>query len=180
MRGINPPDDLNEEHFKLFERSCFKDVEPIGEGGSGKVYRAIHRNSEVIVALKSFKNDVAIKEAVKELKLHSRVDMHPNIIRLYGVTKNKGTNGEQTMSRIDPGIQQIQQDPLNLQGSSTNGEQVINRISQDIQQVQQVPLSTNGGQTINISARVNTHTKLRHRHGITTLTSPRKNVVSGK
>ncbi|CAG8617094.1 17753_t:CDS:2 [Dentiscutata erythropus] len=101
MRGINPPDDLIEEHIKLYERSCFKDYELIGEGGSGKVYRAIRRNSEVIVALKSFKNDVAIKEAVKELKLHSRVDIHPNIIRLYGVTKNKdsSTNGGQAINR---------------------------------------------------------------------------------
>ncbi|CAG8582217.1 15726_t:CDS:2 [Dentiscutata erythropus] len=91
---MNPPDDLikkcaNEEHIKLYERSCFKDVKLIGEGGYGRVYRAIHRNNEVIVALKSFKNNVAIKEVVKELKLHSRVDMHHNITRLYGVTENK-------------------------------------------------------------------------------------------
>ncbi|RIB24888.1 kinase-like domain-containing protein, partial [Gigaspora rosea] len=54
----------------------------IGEGGFGKVYRANFRNNEISVAIKSFKSNVPIKEIVKE------ADIHSNIIRLLGVTKN--------------------------------------------------------------------------------------------
>ncbi|CAG8749110.1 24622_t:CDS:2, partial [Dentiscutata erythropus] len=91
---MNPSEDeikksLNEEHIEFYEYSCFKDVKLIGEGGYGKVYSAILKSNEITVAIKSFKNNVAIKEVVKELKLHSRVDMHSNIIRLHGATKNE-------------------------------------------------------------------------------------------
>ncbi|KAF0552255.1 kinase-like domain-containing protein [Gigaspora margarita] len=66
------------------------DIELIGEGGYGKVYRATFKDNEITVALKSFKgNHVSIKEIVNELKLHCRVDMHSNIIRLHGATKNE-------------------------------------------------------------------------------------------
>ncbi|CAG8764452.1 5007_t:CDS:2 [Gigaspora margarita] len=80
---------LNEEHIEFYEFSCFKDVKWIGEGGYGKVYCATLKSNEITVAIKSFKNNVGIREVVKELKLHSRVDMHSNIIRLHGVTKNE-------------------------------------------------------------------------------------------
>ncbi|CAG8657313.1 6014_t:CDS:2, partial [Dentiscutata heterogama] len=91
---MNPSEDLiknsfNEEHIEFYEYSCFKDVKLIGEGGYGKVYSATLKNNDITVAIKSFKNNVAIREVVKELKLHSRVDMHSNIIRLHGVTKNE-------------------------------------------------------------------------------------------
>ncbi|CAG8531594.1 14380_t:CDS:2 [Dentiscutata erythropus] len=162
---MNPSNDLieeclNKENIKLYEYSCFKYVRFIGEGAYAKVHRAALESDGVIVALKSFKNNVDIEEVVKEFELHNRVNMYSNIIRLYGATKNEvhqdllslkrflSTNDEQTMSRIDPDIQQIQQVPLSLQGSSTNGEPVINRIGQYIQHVQQVPLSTNGEQTM--------------------------------
>ncbi|CAG8459379.1 4704_t:CDS:10 [Dentiscutata heterogama] len=80
---------LNEQHIEFYEYSCFKDVKLIGEGGYGKVYSAILKSNEITVAIKSFKNNVAIREVVKELKLHRRVDMHSNIIRLHGATKNE-------------------------------------------------------------------------------------------
>ncbi|CAG8466654.1 16311_t:CDS:2, partial [Dentiscutata erythropus] len=92
---MNPSDDLVQKcliegHIKLYEYTRFKDVELIGEGGYGKVYRATFKDNEVTVALKSFKsNNMTIKEIVSELKLHCKVDMHSNIIRLYGATKNE-------------------------------------------------------------------------------------------
>ncbi|KAF0553908.1 kinase-like domain-containing protein [Gigaspora margarita] len=89
---MNQSDDLvqkyiNEEHFKFYEYSHFKDVKLLGEGEYGKVYRAIFMNNELIVALKSFRSNTMIKEIANELKLHRRVDKHSNIIRLHGVTK---------------------------------------------------------------------------------------------
>ncbi|CAG8723767.1 20_t:CDS:2 [Gigaspora margarita] len=80
---------LNEERIKFYKYSYFKDVRFIGEGGYGKVHRATLKSNEGIVALKSFKNNVAIEEVVKELKLHNRVGTHSNIIRLLGATKNE-------------------------------------------------------------------------------------------
>ncbi|RIB28981.1 kinase-like domain-containing protein [Gigaspora rosea] len=87
--NMNPSEDqiqkcLIEGHVKFYEYTCFEDVELIGEGGYGKVYRATFKDNEITVALKSFKgNNISIKEIVNELKLHCRVDMHSNIIRLY-------------------------------------------------------------------------------------------------
>ncbi|RIB19656.1 kinase-like domain-containing protein [Gigaspora rosea] len=80
---------LNEERIKFYEYSDFEDVRFIGEGGYGKVHRATLKSNKGIVALKSFKNNVAIEEVVKELKLHNRVGTHSNIIRLLGATKNE-------------------------------------------------------------------------------------------
>lgn len=80
---------LNEESIKFFVYSDFEDVRCIGEGGYGKVHRATLKSNEGVVALKSFKNNVAIEEVVKELKLHNRVGTHSNIIRLLGATKNE-------------------------------------------------------------------------------------------
>ncbi|CAG8843128.1 15446_t:CDS:2, partial [Gigaspora margarita] len=81
---------LVEGQIKFYEYTRFKDIEMIGEGGYGKVCRATFKDNEITIALKSFKgNHVSIKEIVNELKLHCRVDMHSNIIRLHGATKNE-------------------------------------------------------------------------------------------
>ncbi|RIB24884.1 kinase-like domain-containing protein [Gigaspora rosea] len=80
---------LNEERIKFYEYYRFEDFKLIGEGGFGNVYRATFINNEISVAIKSFKSNVPIKEIVKELKLHCKADIHSNIIRLLGVTKNK-------------------------------------------------------------------------------------------
>ncbi|CAG8632088.1 17351_t:CDS:2 [Gigaspora margarita] len=92
---MNPSEDLIQKclvegQVKFYEYTRFKDIELIGEGGYGKVYRATFKDNEITVALKSFKgNHVSIKEIVNELKLHCRVDMHSKIIRLHGATKNE-------------------------------------------------------------------------------------------
>ncbi|CAB5335587.1 unnamed protein product [Rhizophagus irregularis] len=63
-------------------------VQKIGSGGFGEVYRANWKSSRNYLALKSFPdfNDVTIKEIVKELKIQREVDFHENIIRFFGVT----------------------------------------------------------------------------------------------
>ncbi|KAF0552253.1 calmodulin-dependent protein kinase [Gigaspora margarita] len=92
---MNPSEDLIQKclvegQIKFYEYTRFKDIELIGEGGYGKVYRATFKDNEITVALKSFKgNHVTIKEIVNELKLHCRANMDSNIIHIHGVTKNE-------------------------------------------------------------------------------------------
>ncbi|GBB88071.1 hypothetical protein RclHR1_01460021 [Rhizophagus clarus] len=72
--------------LKYYEYSHFYNIQEIGFGRFGKVYRADYRNSCMV--LKSFFNfdDITIKEIVNELKLHLHVRSHENIIRLRGFT----------------------------------------------------------------------------------------------
>ncbi|GBC20787.2 kinase-like domain-containing protein [Rhizophagus irregularis DAOM 181602=DAOM 197198] len=75
-------------YFKYYEFDNFRNVQKIGFGGFGEVYRANWKSSRNYLALKSFPdfNDVTIKEIVKELKIQREVDFHENIIRFFGVT----------------------------------------------------------------------------------------------
>ncbi|KAF0552259.1 calmodulin-dependent protein kinase [Gigaspora margarita] len=92
---MNPSEDLIQKcivegQVKFYDYTRFKDLELIGEGGYGKVYRATFKDNEITVALKSFKgNHITIKEIVNELKLHCRANMDSNIIHIHGVTKNE-------------------------------------------------------------------------------------------
>ncbi|CAG8771655.1 12531_t:CDS:2, partial [Racocetra persica] len=91
LLAMNLSDDLIQKclidwRIKFYEYTRFKDVELIGEGGHGKVYRATLKNNGITVALKSFKsNNMTFREIVNEVV----VDMHSNIIRLHGATKNE-------------------------------------------------------------------------------------------
>ncbi|CAJ0833609.1 8167_t:CDS:2, partial [Entrophospora sp. SA101] len=79
---------IQNEHINFHEYSRFKNLQKIGDGGSGKVYKAIFNNSTC--ALKSYKHDIInMKEVINELKLLRKVDYHQNIIHFYGVTKNE-------------------------------------------------------------------------------------------
>ncbi|CAB5381436.1 unnamed protein product [Rhizophagus irregularis] len=64
-------------------------VQRIGTGGFGKVYRANWKNSDQYLALKSFfdLDDVTAKEIVHELKLQRDIQFHNNIIKFYGVAQ---------------------------------------------------------------------------------------------
>ncbi|CAB4393314.1 unnamed protein product [Rhizophagus irregularis] len=80
---------IADENIKLYEYSNFKNIHQIGRGAYGNVYRVNCKVSNRVFALKSFvdSNDKqTIREVIKELKLHRRVDYHENIIRLYGIT----------------------------------------------------------------------------------------------
>ncbi|CAB5335366.1 unnamed protein product [Rhizophagus irregularis] len=85
---------ISKKHIKYYEYEHFSNIEKIGFGAFGKVYRANWRNNEQYLALKSFFNhDKAnTKEIVEELKLQREVDFHDNIIRFFGVTSENNQN----------------------------------------------------------------------------------------
>ncbi|CAB4385491.1 unnamed protein product [Rhizophagus irregularis] len=80
---------LTKEYFKYYEFENFKNIQEIGSGEFGKVYRANWKNLEHYLTLKSFfnPNNITIKEIVNELKFQRDVNFHVNIIRYYGITK---------------------------------------------------------------------------------------------
>ncbi|CAB4415545.1 unnamed protein product [Rhizophagus irregularis] len=80
---------ISKEYFRLYEYEHFSNVQRIGTGGFGKVYRANWKNSEQYLALKYFFNldNVTAKEIVHELKLQRDIQFHNNIIKFYGVAQ---------------------------------------------------------------------------------------------
>ncbi|CAB4477970.1 unnamed protein product [Rhizophagus irregularis] len=77
------------EYFKCYEYKHFSNIQEVGSGAFGKVYRANWKNSEQYIALKSFfnLNNVTVKEIVHELKLQREMQFHDNVIKFYGITK---------------------------------------------------------------------------------------------
>ncbi|RGB29441.1 kinase-like domain-containing protein [Rhizophagus diaphanus] len=80
---------VDKEYFKFYEYKQFNNIQYIGTGGFGKVYRANYKNSGKLFALKSFLNlnNIAMKEIVREVKIQREVDFHDKIIHCYGMTK---------------------------------------------------------------------------------------------
>ncbi|RIA92723.1 kinase-like domain-containing protein, partial [Glomus cerebriforme] len=74
--------------IKYYEFENFYNIQEIGSGAFGMVYRANWKISHEYLALKSFYNfnNVTAKEVVSEIKLQREVDFHENIISFYGVT----------------------------------------------------------------------------------------------
>src|SRR6266516_860687 len=62
---------LAKEYFKYYEYGKFKNIQEIGSGAFGKVFRANWKNFEHYLALKSFfnLNNVTVKEIVNEVIL---------------------------------------------------------------------------------------------------------------
>ena|ERR1051325_1813088 len=60
---------IAKEYFKYYEYKHFDNVEVIGKGGFGKVYRANWKNSEQYFALKSFSefNNATAEGIVREV-----------------------------------------------------------------------------------------------------------------
>ncbi|UZO03821.1 uncharacterized protein OCT59_024222 [Rhizophagus irregularis] len=85
---------VDKDYFKFYEYNQFNNIQHIGTGGFGKVYRANWKKSEKQFALKSFfsLDNVTVKEIVRELKIQREVDFHDNIIRCYGITKLETDN----------------------------------------------------------------------------------------
>ena len=60
---------IAKEYFKYYEFKDFSNIQEIGSGGFGKVYRAKWKNFESYFALKSFFNinNATVKEIVREV-----------------------------------------------------------------------------------------------------------------
>ncbi|CAB4440457.1 unnamed protein product [Rhizophagus irregularis] len=81
------------KQIKYYDYNNFNDIQEIGFGSFGKVYRANWKSSHSYLALKSFFNfNVTAKEIVNELKLQHEIDFHENIIRFYGITTENQSN----------------------------------------------------------------------------------------
>ncbi|GES93151.1 kinase-like domain-containing protein [Rhizophagus clarus] len=94
---------INKKHIKYYEYENFKNIQKIGCGAFGKVFRANWKKFDNYLALKTFfnLNDITLKEIVNELKLQREVDFHDNIIRFFGITKFESENKiDQTKSYL--------------------------------------------------------------------------------
>ena len=60
---------ISKKHIKYYEYDHFSDIQEIGSGNFGKVYRVNWKNSRRYLALKSFSNlnRITIKEIVNEV-----------------------------------------------------------------------------------------------------------------
>ncbi|UZO16541.1 uncharacterized protein OCT59_007926 [Rhizophagus irregularis] len=77
---------IAKERIKYYDYNHFNNIQEIGFGSFGKVYRANWKSSHSYLALKSFFNfNVMSKEIVNELKLQREIDFNENIIRFYGI-----------------------------------------------------------------------------------------------
>src|SRR5205085_11291713 len=70
-------------------------LEQVGEGGMAKVYRAVDRRSQRVVAIKIMLPDVAstpegVRSFMREMDI-TRQLRHPNIVDLIGFVKARGT-----------------------------------------------------------------------------------------
>ncbi|CAB4379672.1 unnamed protein product [Rhizophagus irregularis] len=85
---------ITKKLIKYYKFEHFHNVEEIGCGGFGKVYRANWKNSHKYLALKSFFNfnDITVKAIVHEIQLQREVDFYDNVIRFYGVTTENNSN----------------------------------------------------------------------------------------
>ena len=60
--------EINNEHVDYFEYSEFNNIQPIGNGGFGSVFRADWKSTGTTLALKSFNNQKStLKELVNEV-----------------------------------------------------------------------------------------------------------------
>ncbi|GBC04292.1 hypothetical protein RclHR1_00560019 [Rhizophagus clarus] len=80
---------ISKEHIKIYKCEQFSNIQKIGSGGSGKVYRANLKNHGQNIALKSFFdfNEATAKEIEHEIRLHRDVHFHDNIIKFYGIAQ---------------------------------------------------------------------------------------------
>ncbi|CAB4488077.1 unnamed protein product [Rhizophagus irregularis] len=81
---------VNKDLLKYYDYKYFSDIQEIGSGRFGKVFRANWRNSNYL-ALKC----ATVKDIVRELKLQKEINFHDNIIKFCGVTvESENKNGQ--------------------------------------------------------------------------------------
>ncbi|CAB4395473.1 unnamed protein product [Rhizophagus irregularis] len=84
---------IAKKQIKYYDYNHFNNIQEIGFGNFGKVYRTNWKSYHGHLALKSFFNFNAMaKEIVNELKLQREIDFHENIIRFYGITTENQSN----------------------------------------------------------------------------------------
>ncbi|GBC22495.2 kinase-like domain-containing protein [Rhizophagus irregularis DAOM 181602=DAOM 197198] len=95
-------DAIEKKYIKYYDCKYFSDIQEIGTGGFGKVYRVKWKNSEYYLALKTFKDpdNVTIKEIVRELNFQRDVDHHNNIIRFHGISKSVNSNNQMKIDSL--------------------------------------------------------------------------------
>ncbi|GET02861.1 kinase-like domain-containing protein [Rhizophagus clarus] len=75
---------IAEERIIHYKYSDFKNVQQI----EGNVFRATWKCTDLFFALKSFNNNQkSVQKVVNEINLHKKVDLHPNILKFYGIIK---------------------------------------------------------------------------------------------
>ena len=74
---------IAKKHLKYYEYKYFSNLQEIGSGGFGRVYRANWKHFENYLALKSFfnLNNVTVKEIVREV-IYSNDDDNYNIYNI--------------------------------------------------------------------------------------------------
>ncbi|CAB5386192.1 unnamed protein product [Rhizophagus irregularis] len=83
-------DGIAGEYINYHDYNEFHNMERIGTGGFGEVYRANLESSNTVVALKSLTSgNNNMKEIVNEIRLMRKVNLHTNIIQFFGITKKK-------------------------------------------------------------------------------------------
>ncbi|CAB4379635.1 unnamed protein product [Rhizophagus irregularis] len=93
---------ISKKLIKYYEYKQFYNIQEIGSGGFGKVYRANWKNSHKRYAIKSFFNinNATVKAIVREIQLQREVDFHDNVIRFYGVTTSIKENQRKEYSLV--------------------------------------------------------------------------------
>ncbi|KAF0545757.1 kinase-like protein [Gigaspora margarita] len=90
---LNILEEGRNKEFNFYPFDSFSDITLSGSGGFGNVYKAKYTAADMLVALKSYEKSYEnsdLKEIVNELRIQKNVDIHQNIIRFLGVTKQEG------------------------------------------------------------------------------------------
>ncbi|CAB4415508.1 unnamed protein product [Rhizophagus irregularis] len=84
---------VSKEYYRFYERVHFNNIQKVGTGRFGKVYRANWKNSGKYLALRFFFNldDVTAKEVVHELKIHQNQNFQSNNYLLVMEYADSGT-----------------------------------------------------------------------------------------
>nr|CAG8604291.1 1438_t:CDS:2 [Entrophospora candida] len=85
---------LKREHIFLYDYNSFQNIEFIDDGAFGTISRAFSKHHQELVALKSINIDqkYTFEQFLNEAKQHLKVEFHSNILRFYGITKEKYAN----------------------------------------------------------------------------------------
>ncbi|CAJ0642412.1 11384_t:CDS:2, partial [Entrophospora sp. SA101] len=85
---------LKREHILFLDYNSFQNIKIIDSGSFGTISRASSKHHQGLVALKSINIDqtYTFEQLLNEAKQHCKVEHHSNILRFYGITKEKYAN----------------------------------------------------------------------------------------